>query len=68
MSFINFAIVERSGKNDIKMIEYANSDFKGYIPSSLINITLGSIIQYEYTDMAILLNNITKDRSVGQGM
>lgn len=56
MSVFGFTIVERSGENDIQMIEYTNADMKGYIPPSLINMTLGSLMQTEYTDMAIYLN------------
>ena len=67
MSVFCFTIVEMSGKNDIQMIEYSNADMKGYIPSSLLNLTLGWIWQVDMTDMAVLLNNMTKDRSVGQG-
>lgn len=58
MSVFGFTIVERSGENDIQMIEYTNADMKGYIPPSLINMTLGSLMQTEYTDMAIYLNKV----------
>lgn len=36
----------------LSMVEYSNADMKGYIPAGLINMTLGSIMQSEYTDMA----------------
>jgi len=46
MAIYAFSIVQRiNGGNDVQMIEYSSADMKGYIPASLINMTLGSIMQ-----------------------
>jgi hypothetical protein len=59
MAIYAFSIVQKiNDGNDVQMIEYSSADMKGYIPASLINMTLGSIMQQEYTDMAIMLNDI----------
>ena len=59
MAIYAFSIVQKiNDGNDVQMIEYSSADMKGYIPASLINMTLGSIMQQEYTDMAVMLNDI----------
>lgn len=63
MSIYAFTIVHPVD-GGITMVEFSSADMKGYIPASLINMTLGSIMQTEYTDMAVDLNNIKAGKPI----
>ena len=57
MNMTAYSVIEEVD-GGLAMVEYSNADMKGYIPASLINMTLGSIMQQEYTDMAVMLNEL----------
>ena len=57
MNITSYSVIEEVD-GGLAMVEYSNADMKGYIPAGLINMTLGSIMQQEYTDMAVMLTEI----------
>lgn len=57
MGIFAYSFVEMTDKG-LHMIEYANADMKGYIPSSLLNMVLGSVTSKEYIDLAPTLESI----------